>query len=328
MKAQALEGARAGVALLLLAACSSSHGGSQVKQDGGVPNDAGDDGGFIHRRDAQVTGGDPIPGCDRFAPSSCGAGQQCRIVIRRAGDAGQFTIYAGCVEGVPARHLGDPCDPFGGQTQPYKAEGLQDEVYVDPCGEGQYCAQDPQVRNHYTCQLSCESGRFQGQVGVACPSATQYCTSGVPNPTALEEVCRDSDGCDPTAQVGCASGTSCYLRLNDTGMGVLSVCAAPNPMPVADGDACMYVNDCNPGSSCFGPTRLPPSRWMQTDLICRRSCETSAGGVDGSDAGVAGDDDGGAVPGAGMCGGGQSCVGFAGSGLELGGLVAPLGQCE
>jgi hypothetical protein len=321
------------IALQCLVGCSSGHGkaghdaGKDASTGGGTGGGGGSDGGFIRRRDAQTTSGDPIPMCDRFAPMSCGPGQQCRLVIRRAADAGtQFSIYAGCVEGVAARRLGDPCDQFGGQAQPYRADGLQDEVYVDPCGEGQYCAQDPKVRNHFSCQLSCESGNLPGQAGMACPSATQFCTAGTTNPTGLEEVCRESDACDPTNQVGCAKGLTCYLRLNDTGNGVLSVCAPMSMTPVADGEVCKYINACNPGSSCFGPTRLPPSRWMSSDLVCRRSCNVSGAGA-GLDGGS--DEDGGATGGrAGRCSAATSCVDFAGSGLKLDALTRPLGQCE
>jgi len=307
---------------LTLAACgSSSRPGkaSDAGEDGGGTMDAGSS-GFIRRRDAQVTSGDAIPSCDRFAQNSCSAGTECRIVIRRSADAGQFTIYSGCVEGVAARKLGDPCDSFGGQTTQYKAAGLTDEVYVDPCGEGQYCAMDPKVRGHNSCQLSCESGRFQGENTTPCPSANQYCALGVANATPLEEVCRDADACDPVNQVGCASGFGCYLRLGDTGTSVLTVCQPTADMPIADGELCMYVNDCTPGSSCFGPTRTPQSRWQQSDLICRRSCSASSSGSD------AGDEDGGT--GGGTCSRRQSCVSCEGSGLTFSSGSSSIGQCE
>jgi hypothetical protein len=331
MKATAVGQTGLGSLLLLcasLAGCSSSHvakdGGSK---DGSTSMDgSADDGGFIRRRDAQITSGDPIPPCMRFDPMPCGAGQQCQLVIRRSGDAG-FLIYSGCVEGADARPLGAPCDQWGGQGRPYAADGLQDEVYVDPCAQGLYCAADPKVRGHYSCQRSCESGRRQGQTEiVSCPSPTQYCAPGSSMATGLEEVCRESDTCDPSDPTSCGPGRGCYLRLNDNGTGALSVCLPVSDMPVADGAACQYLNDCNPGSSCWGPARLPPSRWMDSDLVCHRSCDTTSSGSLASDAGD--DGDGGPGHGGGGCRGRTSCTSFSGSGLSVSSVSVPVGQCE
>ena len=301
-------------------------GDDDAPSDGG-PSDASMDaepraeGGFIRPRDAQNTSGDPLPECDRFDPLACSAGESCQVVIRRAAGEEQFLIYSGCVEGVDPRGGGDPCVPLqlGGSNVPYKAEGLEDEVYVDQCDEGLFCAPDPDVRGHFSCQRSCESGRFAGQVGMVCPSDTEFCTGR----GTFEEVCRQSDECDPTSPQSCGPGSGCYLRLNDTGTGLLTVCLAQSPMPLADGEPCQFLDDCQPGSSCFAPARLPPARWTAEDLICRRSCivgaEADAGAepVDEDDAGVA----------AGTCGGGLSCVGF-GSGLDLSAVSSALGQCE
>src|SRR4051794_5501129 len=87
---------RAGAFYLLavslgLGACGDDDDSAPAK-DGGA-KDAGPDAGgghYIPRPDAQVNpGGDAVPECDRFDPLSCGGGQQCRLVIRRAaGDMG------------------------------------------------------------------------------------------------------------------------------------------------------------------------------------------------------------------------------------------------
>jgi hypothetical protein len=152
-----------------------------------------------------------------------------------------------------------------------------------------------------------------------CPSDTEFCSGR----NAFEEICRQSDECDPTSPQGCGPDTGCYLRLNDTGTGLLTICLQQSEMPLADGTACMYLDDCRAGSSCFAPARLPPARWTDADLVCRRSCIVGAD----SDAGVeVADEDAGVAPG--TCGAGLTCVGFAGSGLDLSAVSGDLGQCE
>jgi hypothetical protein len=309
---------------LALCACGDDDVGDAGDSgpDAGTSGRSGTGGrGMIPRSDAQVTGGDPVPDCDRFDPQSCAAGQQCRVVVRRPPGADGFMIYGGCVEGVEGRALGQPCDQFGGAFHPYEAPGLEDEVYVDPCAPGLFCAPDPKVRNLSTCQTACEL-----ESNVACSSPSQYCvTTG--QGTQLEEVCIDSDGCDPNDPGSCAAGESCFLHINDTGDALQTVCLPLSTMPVADGEPCTAYNSCNPGSSCWGPTRVPPSRWQDTDLICRRTCSTALppGGGDGDDAGGASDEDGGTAL-RGECLGGTSCVDFSGSGLS--GASATIGQCE
>jgi hypothetical protein len=191
--------------LLLLASC-----GDDDAADSGSPNDggmdAGDDGGFVRPRlDAQV-GTDPVPECNRFEPNPCAAGERCQVVIRRAAGEEQFLIYTGCVDDGVTRSEGDPCDPWGGGYVPYRADGLDDELYPDPCDQGLFCAPDPDVRGNFSCQRACESGRFEGQVGVACGSEGQFCSG----PGPYEEICRESDTCDPTSPAGCGPGVGCY----------------------------------------------------------------------------------------------------------------------
>jgi hypothetical protein len=328
---KATEVGRAGALLFALSgpwffACGDS---GQPKdagpKDGSMSLDAGkDSGGFIRRRDAQGATSDPVPMCNRFDPMPCGAGQQCRLVIRRAADAGQFLIYPGCIEGLDGRQLGAPCDPWGGQVQPYAADGLSDELYVDPCGAGLYCSADLTIRGHFTCQRSCESGKIQGQTEiVSCPSPTQYCTRSSSMATGLEEICRESDACDPSNPTSCGPGKGCFLRLADSGMSVLTLCLPVDPMPLADGSACQFLNDCNPGSSCWGPTLVPQSRLTASDFLCRRSCRAT-----GSGSGQDGGDDDAGTGSSGGCGRGTSCVSFSGSGLNLPSVAASLGQCE
>jgi hypothetical protein len=306
--------------LLVVAGCGDDDDVADAGS-GDAGMDAGDDDGFVRpRRDAQ-TGSDPVPECNRFDPLACGAGQRCQVVIRRAAGEQQFLIYTGCVEGGEVRAEGDPCDPWGGGFLPYRADGLDDELYADPCGDGLFCAASPDVRGHFTCQRACESGRFEGQLGMACGGEGQYCAG----PGPYEEVCLDSDDCDPTSRSGCGPGIGCYLRLNDTGTGVLTVCLPTVELPVADGAACQFLNDCSPGSSCWGPTRVPAERWVAADLRCRRSCNVGDEGTDaGSDPVVVDDGEDGGVAGS-AC---SQCVAFDGASLDLSAVSPSLGQCE
>jgi hypothetical protein len=221
------------------------------------------------------------------------------------------------------RGLGDPCDPFGGLAEPYQATGLTDAVYVDPCGEGLFCAADFQVRGLSKCQRACASASVSGYT-VACDGAGEYCSgNGV-----FQQVCRESDGCDPSDPSSCGPGRGCYLRLGDDISTVLSLCFPEPAEPVADGESCIdaasgtyYINAWSPGASCWGPVRLAPARWQNTDYLCRRACRPSD--ASGSDAG---DDDAGV--GAGACAAGQQCVDFSGSGLDASNIEADFGHCE
>src|SRR6476660_311692 len=132
------------IALSQLLACGDD---DAVPDAGGIDAGAAGsggrrDGGFIRPPDAQVTVGDPIPPCDRWDPGACAAGQRCHLLIRLPTGAMDFTIYTGCVEDSEARGEGDPCDPWNGGALPYKAEGLDEEVHVDPCSDGLVCAPD------------------------------------------------------------------------------------------------------------------------------------------------------------------------------------------
>lgn len=274
------------------------------------------DGGFIRPPDAQVTTGDPIPACDRWDPGACTAGQRCHLLIRLAAGAQDFVIYTGCIDDSEARAEGDPCDPWNGGSLPYKTEGLEDEVHVDPCSDGLVCAPDSNTRGLSTCQRACESGVM------SCGSQTEYCAG---DPQGLEQFCRASDGCDPSDPTVCGPGSGCYLRPNERGDGFLTVCAPTSEMPVADGLPCQFVNDCNPGSTCWSPAREPPALWDQnTEIICHRACRADAEGSPvEEDAGT--DDDAGV---GGGCRSSQICQSFSEAGLELGDLPDDLGQCE
>ena len=278
---------------------------------------------MLPRRDAAIGGEDPIPDCSRGDTKPCAAGQRCAVLIRRAPDATDFTIAEGCVAAGATRGLGDPCAPFGGLDQPYRVPGLTDEVHVDQCGDGLFCASSVAVRGLNTCQPACAAQSVSGY-DAPCEGAGEYC-SGT---GAFQQVCRKSDGCNPADPTSCGAGRGCYLRVGDDGMSVLSVCFPAPDMPVADGETCIdamtgtyYINACNPGSSCWGPVRRPPTAWAIADYLCRRACDPGAGS--GTDAG---DDDAGV--GGSSCRGGQECVDFSESGLDISNVHGDFGACE
>jgi hypothetical protein len=279
---------------------------------------------MLPRRDAQVGGEDVVPECQRTDPASCATGERCAVVIRRPPEATDYTIYEGCVEAGGERGLGDPCAPFGGLVEPYRAAGLTDVVYADPCGDGLFCAPDFEVRGLNTCQRACASPSVTGYT-VACEGAGEYCGGNQP----FQQVCRTSDGCDPSDPMSCGPGRGCYLRLGDDIETVISLCFPEPDMPVADGESCIdeatgtyYINACSPGASCWGPVRKPPIRWANEDYLCRRACDPTLASA-GADAG---DDDAGTA--ADGCVGSRECVDFAASGLDISNIRAEFGHCE
>jgi len=304
---------RALFAGLLLCACGDD--------DAAMASDAGEKdaspragtGGTIRRPDAQVTARDPVTDCDPTEPVPCAAGQTCRPVIRRAAGEELFSLLFGCVEDSGGRARGAPCNPWGGGLAPYRAEGLDDELYVDPCDEGLYCASHPDVRGAFSCQDSCPLG--------TCASSDQQCLGD----NAVEAVCRDIDHCDPLTGGGCPAGRTCYLELNEPGTRALTICLPTPVAPLADGTACRTFADCLPGSSCWGPPRLPPSRWTQETVLCRPACSTTVAAPEGALDDAGSEEDGG-VPG--TCSGGTACRALSASGLEIELLPDGFGQCE
>ena len=307
-------------ALLLLAACGDDAGGDRTPGDGGADAGGGTSGpGKIPRRPVMTPVKFPIKTCNRFDPLACGAGEECHVLVRRALGEDQFSITTGCVEDVQGRALGAPCDPWGGFGLTYQVPELLDEVHVDPCDEGLFCAPDAVVRSAYSCQRACDNSN-----GIGCSSATQFCLATADDP--FEDVCFESDACDPASVTDCGPGRGCYLRLNDSFTGVLSLCLTTAEMPAEDGESCasggsVSLSGCRAGSSCWGPVALPPERWTEADYLCRRSCDLGTGvAASDADAGV----EGGA---SGACGVGAECVDVSVAGLEIA-SGASLGQCR
>jgi hypothetical protein len=293
--------------------------GDAGSMDASMRNEAGPT--HIPRPDAQVSANDPVPPCDRADRNSCGAGDTCDLVYRRAPGATQFIVYPGCVKVRRERALGDPCDPDFSAGELYKEPGLLDDVYTDPCGPGLICAPDRAVRGGSSCQPLCSSGMAAGDSPIACMSESALCFGA----SQFVEFCRESERCDVAKQAGCNSGEACYMRPTGDGQRMLAVCRPKPTMPIADGEACSKTGyyGCNPGSLCLGPVRVPRSLWADADIQCRPVCAASTGAD--LDAGI--DDDAGVVRGG--CGLKARCIPFAESGLSLAQIPRPpYGQCE
>jgi hypothetical protein len=331
------------VLALCLAACGDSSGSKAG--DGGTDASTNPNGPRPNVRDRDAaTGSDVLRTCSRFEPNSCGAGERCAVALRALPDQAVFEILEICVEDG-GRGLGDPCDQFDGFGVAYETPGLTDEVYVDPCGEGLYCAADLDARGGlFTCQRACESGLYAPEPAGACDDL-QFCSG----PGAREEVCTDSDQCDPSDPDSCGEGQGCFLWRD--GEQLFTICVmAPDPetMP-AEGEPCLdtdgvrYINACGPGLQCWGPAHLSPAEWSERDLVCRRSCNVDLAGDGDNDAGADTSDDdagtdtamdggvdagGGAKIRPGTCAPGQRCAPLSESSLAVGPLPDGSGLCE
>lgn len=300
-------------ALLVVAACGDD---DAMPTDAGGNDagtrDAGDSGGFIPRRDSSVMQGDPVPDCDRLDPLACGAGQKCGWVLRYV-DATSAQIYTGCVDERDEREPGVPCEQW---SREYNVDGLTQDVFVDPCVEGSFCGVDPELRDVFTCQPLCATGRD-------CEGGS-YCAGTPVGGGASVRICQPSDDCDGVAQTGCGRGEACYLRPNGNSDGALAVCLPHTPQPPvtgAPGDQCLYngaqyLSACVPGAVCWGSPGVAADQWTDSEIYCRSYCDPMAAATD-VDAG------------GGTCGGG-TCVwlGDPSFGLDVSAVTSVLGVCD
>jgi hypothetical protein len=268
-------------------------GGSGSKSKSGISRDT-----------AKVGSGDPAAPCDRFDPTACAKGEECRAAIRKAPSAQTFDVYSGCFGGVESLGRDAACRPWGGRTTRYQKSGLTAEVYVDPCGDRLVCTDDLLSSGNFRCRPSCDFDRRW-----LCDKG-QFCYSGAA--TVYEQACLVNDRCDPTKSDVCGKDNGCYLRPNDTATGLITVCLpVVSPMPLEDGAACESTFDCKPGSWCWGPAAQRPREF--TDRICRRTCalDATVGAVD-------------ACPAPTVC----KDLEAAKKDLDFSQVPVPLGQCE
>lgn len=321
--------------LLCLSACgggaSSADAGTGGDADGGDGDGSGSGSGGQQRpRSDNQVGGDPIVQCDRFDSFACGPGQKCALLIRRAPEETDYLVQTGCVDVPKERPVGAICTPWGDE---HTFEGLGEEVYLDPCAQGLVCSDDPAIDGLHRCQPACQSGRYQdrGLYPSLCDDPGSYCSSvpPIPRPDSqshpLLEWCIRAADCDPGAADSCGEGLGCYARLGDNAGAVLTECYVAPDAPTTDFEPCEYINECAPGSHCWGPVRIPPAEWTGDQRRCRPACVPGAGGDE--DAGT-GDEDAGVGPDNGGCPAGTACRAFSESELSLGAASGSLGQCE
>lgn len=262
----------------------------------------------VSQQPAVISDDDPAPPCDRFDFNACSEpdGEQCRVAIRKSAAQNQFQVYSACVAGVPGKRLDSPCRPWGDRMQRHQEPGLDDEMYVDPCGLGLVCTQDLVLSGDYTCRPICDFASDR-----LC-QRNQVCYSGAP--TAFEQACLPIDACDPTQRGTCGEDNECYLRPNDMAKGVVTVCLPRiSDAPLADGAMCESTFNCRPGSWCWGPADRRPGDWTKGEQICRPVCALPAAGVDAPE-----------------CGASQGCkdLTIAKATLDFTAIPIPLGQCE
>jgi len=252
--------------------------------------------------------GDDAVSCDRFAGPSCPQDQKCVLLLRRAVDQDASAVYAGCVHAaVPQTAIDAHCSQW---SIDYDHPNTDDVINLDPCAPGLHCAPRADDSGLYACQRACQSGRYQGIGQQLCAGHPgEYCSSAEANP--FLEHCVLSAGCDPSDPLACADNQGCFLRLGDAAPGatpsVLSECYPAVPSPLADGMLCQFVNDCAPGSVCWGPAIEPASQWAAPNILCRRAC--TPGLVDD-------------------CPPGTACIAVSDSGADVSSIDVAVGQCE
>jgi hypothetical protein len=294
-----------------LAACCVSCGSDDAIES--QPSGAGAAGANassapVSHQPAVVPADDPAPPCNRFDFNACTeqADRQCRVAIRKSAEQTEFQVYSACVTGVPGKRLDSPCQPWGERLQRHEAPGLEDELYVDPCGLGLICTDDLVFSGNHTCRPICdfESDRLCQR--------NQLCASGAR--TEFEQACLPIDACDPTQRGACGEDNECYLRPNDVAKGVITVCLPLiSDAPFADGAKCESTFNCRPGSWCWGPADRRPGDWTESEQICRPVCALPDAGTTAPE-----------------CGADQVCKDLTGAKttLDFTAIPIPLAQCE
>jgi hypothetical protein len=118
------------------------------------------------------------------------------------------------------------------------------------------------------------------------------------------------------------------MRLNQAGTRVLTSCLPLMDPPLAVGAPCGALNECELGSSCWGPPDLDPIGWGG-DFRCRRVCSPSQALPSGADAGrVETEQDAGVQSLESVCGNGGQCRDLSEAGLETSGLGESSGYCD
>ena len=229
---------------------SEDGGGGAPDADGGqqvsacdVERQQGCDAGALCLRGVLEGGGQGnrcFPGeCDPVA-QNCGAGKKCTYV-RRGSTTSRLCVPDGTVT-------------QGGACQ---STATTEGDFYDTCKAGLYCTDQTATDGGtvFLCKKFCH-GNAQCTAPGECIEVLRFAGSD-----ELPRVCGElGPRCELLAQ-GCASGLGCYPSPRS---GPVCVTAGAT----ADGAACTYSNDCQPGSACVKDG---------AGLVCRRLCRSPSG---------------------------------------------------
>ena len=187
--------------------------------------------------------GDGAYECDPYA-QNCPPGQKC---MYWANDGGSSWNATGCFEIDPdPDEVGEPCTVEGSGT-----------TGIDSCVFGAMCWDVDPETNEGTCVEMCAGSYFEP----FCSDPSTMCAGRGPY------LCLPS--CCPIEQ-DCPEGQACY-PIQDT-----FTCAPDASGDVgALGDACEFINVCDPGLICLDSSVLPPGYPCESAAgCCAALCET------------------------------------------------------
>lgn len=199
---------------------------------------SGGDSSMAIDHDAGRLGQCPEAACDVLDSTGCGGGRACHLIATGAAPAAMCIASGTASEGAPCGSVRD-------------------------CSAGLYCDDVNGV-----CRTYCCGSDAACPVGQRC-SVTITGSGGVSLGVGY---CVPESACALVEQTGCPSNQSCYLT--NASDGVLS-CLPSNAADAAEGQRCVYANDCAPGLGCLGsPGRcyrfcaLAPSHGCATTQSC------------------------------------------------------------
>lgn len=236
-----------------------------------------------------------------LAPLACSSVEDAGAGTGEMGDVGEEATGGG--------ETGD-ADTDGSDTapEPDAGEDAGCDPWAQDCPDGEKCAYsdegygtqtrcvpvDPEPKSDgETCevQMGADSGIDDCDAGLICAHVdeqgfgvcAELCT-GSPqapacsDPNAMCKVCQDDcpslcvPSCDPLAPE-CADGHVCTP--NNEGAFACTPSGANGDGPGAQGDACEYANECEPGFACMPGTTVPE---CQSGFCCASYCDL--GGAD------------------------------------------------
>jgi hypothetical protein len=172
---------------------------------------------------------------------------------------------------------GEKCGPWNndGSSAPAGTRCLP--VAPDPAGEGEPCTAENLWIDD--CEVGTRCSSLIGWPGPdhvcirlcggcldvpECPEGSECVSSLAGVPLALN-VCIPE--CNPL-EAACPSGSRCYHWPDD---GCEFLCGSPTSSPVADGEPCTYINECEPGSACVEATLFGPG--CEGEQCCTSFCD-------------------------------------------------------